>query len=223
MGDSLRGVFDGLVDPARITVVPNGTPKPSIDRTNRDPSHVVFLSNLRRRKGVVEALDAALLVLSQVPSARFSFVGSWEDDELEHELRRKAAPFANAIAFHPPVSGTEKYSYLESASILLFPPTRPEGHPRVVLEALSASLPVVTTNQGAIAETVGNNVAGFVLPRSEPRELAQCVRRLLLDDSLRERMGNAAAARYEECFTQEIADQRLAAWLMSVSGPGCDS
>ena len=91
MGESLRWVFRGLVAEERIAVVPNGTPEPAHVDVARDPHHVLFLSNLRRRKGVVEAVEAALLVLERFPSARFTFAGSWESDELEAELRTRRA------------------------------------------------------------------------------------------------------------------------------------
>ena len=149
MGESLRWVFRGLVPEERIAVVPNGTPEPAHADVARDPHHVLFLSNLRRRKGVVEAVEAALIVLERVPWARFTFAGAWESDELEAELRRRAQRFPDAIEFRPAVRGKEMDRIRGSASILLFPPVEPEGHPRVVLEALAAGLPIVTTNRGA--------------------------------------------------------------------------
>ena len=74
-----------------------------------------------------------------------------------------------AVTFRPPVEGEEKDRLLASAAILLFPPVEPEGHPRVVLEALAAGVPVVTTDRGAIRETVSDGRDGFVLPDPEPR------------------------------------------------------
>ena len=44
------------------------------------PQQVLFFSNLRRRKGIIEAVDAALRVLRECPTARFVFVGDWESD-----------------------------------------------------------------------------------------------------------------------------------------------
>jgi glycosyltransferase involved in cell wall biosynthesis len=217
MGHSLEWVFEGLIPADRIAVVANGTPEHRSSGVHRDPQHVLFLSNLRRRKGVVEAVDAALLALQEQPSARFSFVGAWEDGELERELRRRAAAADGAIVFRPPVQGKDKDDLLASGSILLFPPVEPEGHPRVVLEALAAGLPVVTTNRGAIGETVVDGESGFVLDEPDPARLAEHLRLLLADRDLRERMSTAARARHQELFTQEIADRRLASWLQSVA------
>ena len=77
--------------------------------------------------------------------------------------------------------------------MLLFPPVEPEGHPRVVLEALAAGLPVITTDRGAIAETVVEGESGFVLDHPVPDELAARVLRLLRDPELRDRMSKCRA------------------------------
>jgi glycosyltransferase involved in cell wall biosynthesis len=222
LGESLRGAFDGLVPRDKISVVGNGTPEPGPTDAARDPQHVLFLSNLRRRKGVVQAIDAALIVLRSDREARFTFVGAWEDAELERELRARADAANGQIEFRPPASGREKDRLLASAAVLLFPPIEPEGHPRVVLEAIAAGVPVVATDRGAIRETIEDEVSGFVLPDADPAELADRVLRLLQDADLRDRQSKAARARYLGCFTQAHADRRLAEWLGSVAdAPRC--
>jgi glycosyltransferase involved in cell wall biosynthesis len=216
MGESLRGVFSGLVPLERIAVVPNGTPTHISTGTVRDRRHVVFLSNLRRRKGVVEAVEAARLVISRCTDARFTFAGAWESPELEREVRARTRDVNGSISFLPPVSGETKAALLDSAGVLLFPPTQPEGHPRVVLEALAAGIPVVCTNRGAIAETVVDGHSGYVVPVGTPDILADRVVRLLNNPALRESMGRAAAKRHAELFSQENADRTLTDWLSSL-------
>jgi glycosyltransferase involved in cell wall biosynthesis len=217
MGESLRWVVDGLVPEEQIKVVPNGTPVPTVNASNRDSETILFLSNLRRRKGVVEAVEAAHLVTQKHASARFLFVGEWEDEDLERELRLRASEADGRIEFRTPVMGAEKEQLLSSASMMLFPPSEPEGHPRVVLEALAAGLPIIATNRGAIAETIVDGESGFVLSEPHPRQLADRIARLLGDSELRQRMAVAARERHLTHFTQASADRRLANWLRSVA------
>jgi glycosyltransferase involved in cell wall biosynthesis len=86
-----------------------------------------------------------------------------------------------------------------------------------VLEAIAAGLPVVTTNRGAIAETLTDGESGFILNEPVPEQLADRMIELLGDAKLRERMGNAGRARYLADFTQEEADRKLVDWLSDVA------
>jgi glycosyltransferase involved in cell wall biosynthesis len=218
MGESLRAVFGDLVRADRIAVVPNGTPDPEPNSIVRDGSTVLFLSHLRRRKGIVESVEAALHVLAQKPDVQFLFVGQWENSDLERELLNKTAQAGDGIRFLPMALGEKKRRLLLSSSVFLFPPVEPEGHPRVVLEAIAAGLPVVTTARGAIVDTVVDGENGFVLDGpAEPSELAHRLLRLLDDEELRRRMSEAARTRYLERFTQDQADRLLAEWLKDVA------
>jgi glycosyltransferase involved in cell wall biosynthesis len=131
----------------------------------------------------------------------------------ERKLRERVGQNGNRIRFLPPVSGDEKDELLQSCSVLLFPPTAREGHPRVVLEAICRGTPLVTNDRGAIVETVSDGESAFVLADPDPEELADRILGLLDDQDLRERMGKAARGRYERGYTQEIADRQLADWL----------
>ena len=185
MGESLRSVFDGLVPPERIAVVSNGTPDLGEGDPERRNGTVLFLSNLRARKGLVESVEAARIVLDRHEDARFLFVGAWDDKELERRVRQLAAPAGERIRFLPAVDDEGKREILHSSSILLFPPVESEGHPRVVLEAMATGMPLVTTDQGAISDSVADGEAGFVLDDADPERLADCVLRLLEDEDLR--------------------------------------
>lgn len=217
LGSCLRWIFEGLVPAERIVVVANGTPELELDTSRREAETGLFLGNLLRRKGVLEALEAALIVLRERPQARFVFAGEWESEELEQEIRRRARSVGDRIEFAGIVSGDAKREVLARAGYLLFPPVEPEGHPRVVLEALAAGLPAVTTDRGAIREIVVDRETGFVLPEPVPAELAERILLMLGEPGLRERMGRAARERHLGHFTQEIADGRLARWLLDVA------
>jgi glycosyltransferase involved in cell wall biosynthesis len=217
VGESLRGVFEGLVPDERIAVVANGTPPIDLSTADSTSRQVLFLSNLRRRKGVIESVAAAHIVAQRVPDARFVFAGEWEDDELERTIRLRARALGERIEFRPTVSGRDKERLLTSSRLLLFPPREPEGHPRVVLEALAAGLPVVTTDRGAIGETVEDAVCGFVIPEPDPPMLADRIVRLLENDDLQNEMSRAALSRYHDHFTQARADHRLTEWLLAVA------
>lgn len=76
-----------------------------------------------------------------------------------------------------------------------------EGFPRSILEALRAGLPVVATDVGGVREAVLDGETGFVVPEKDHAILAERLRTLLADPTLRGRMGAAARALYEAHFT----------------------
>ena len=217
LGESLRDLLEGILPSSRIAVVPNGTPDPgSRDHTPGDPVGL-YLGNLYPRKGALEALEAAQIVMRQRPQARFVFAGECPDPSVRERFEGVMAETDGRIELRPPVSGREKDELLFDSGFLLFPPARQEGHPRVVLEAMAAGLPVITTDRGTIAETVIDGQCGYVLPAPVPSELAAFVIELYDDAGFRDEMGRAARARYLERFTEDVADRALADWLEGVA------
>jgi glycosyltransferase involved in cell wall biosynthesis len=75
-----------------------------------------------------------------------------------------------------------------------------DGGCRAVLEAAACGIPAVTTRRGALPEIVRDGETG-VLVDERPESLAAAWSALLADPSLRARMGRAARARAESCFT----------------------
>ena len=86
-------------------MVPNGTPAPDNGQSAHDRQLGVFLGNFLRRKGVIEAVRAAALVVAREPGARFLFVGDWEDEHLEREARALASVAGPQIQFRKLRSG----------------------------------------------------------------------------------------------------------------------
>ena len=72
--------------------------------------------------------------------------------------------------------------------------------PTVIMEAMAAGLPVVSTAVAGIPEMVRNGETGFVVEEKDPATLAQAMNRLLKDEELARRMGAAARTRCDELF-----------------------
>ena len=71
-------------------------------------------------------------------------------------------------------------------------PSRLEGFPITVMEAMQAGVPVVATEVGSIREAVEDGETGFVVPVGDVAAMAAAVRRLAEDPELRTRMGEQA-------------------------------
>jgi glycosyltransferase involved in cell wall biosynthesis len=119
------------------------------------------------------------------------------------------------VVFAGPVEGPVKEALLAEAWIMAFP-SHSEGHPLVVLEGLSAALPVVTTCVGALPDTIEDGVEGYVLGVRDAGALANRIVRLITDDVLRSEMSRRARTRYEREFTAGRFVDSLAAVFLEI-------
>ena len=79
-----------------------------------------------------------------------------------------------------------------NASIVVVP-SRAEGYPLVVMEAMAAASPVVATDLPGIRKQVGTS--GLLIPPDDVEALLRGVQALVDDDGLRRRLGAAAQER----------------------------
>ncbi len=150
-------------------------------------------------KGQRYLVEAASLVLREVPDARFVVLG---EGELRAALERQVAE-----------AHLEKHVFLPGfradvlamhrAFDLFAMPSVTEGLGTSVLDAMAASKAVVATRAGGIPEVVVDKDTGFVVEPRDSRAMAAPIVRLLLDAGLRKRMGDAGLARVRAGFSAE--------------------
>ena len=102
---------------------------------------------------------------------------------------------------------TKKLQLFSKADIFVFPPSEPEGHPWVLVEAMAASLPIIATNQGAISESVIDGQNGYITS-GEPVDIANKIS-LLFNDDIRLRLGKNSNLIYKQKFTEETLVKNL--------------
>jgi glycosyltransferase involved in cell wall biosynthesis len=87
------------------------------------------------------------------------------------------------------------------ATDVLVHPSHFDAFPTTLLEAMSASVPVVATAVGGMLEIVEDGVSGVLIgPPPTAHELAAAIERLIADPGLRGRLAAAGRARYEREF-----------------------
>jgi len=79
-------------------------------------------------------------------------------------------------------------------------PTRADSHAIASLEAMAMELPVITTPVGGVPDVVEEGVTGYLVPKDDPSALADRIRALRDDRSLRLRMGAAGRKRVAASF-----------------------
>jgi glycosyltransferase involved in cell wall biosynthesis len=88
-----------------------------------------------------------------------------------------------------------------------------DGIPNVLVEAMAAGLPVVSTWVSGIPELVLDGVNGLLVPSEDPDALAEAMLRLTKDPDLRERLAAAGAATVASTFDGDVLASRMAGLL----------
>lgn len=204
LGQKLKYLFAEFYSDDRIYVVPNGSDYkiPSAER-NKDTLKMLYLANLQPSKGIEDVLEAVKFLKQQGQNHFYlDVVGGWRTEETKKSCEALVNEFSLPVKFHPPDAGADKFMHLASADIFVFTPRAPEGHPWVMVESMCAGLPIISTDRGAITESVIHDVNGYIVSLQSPQEIADRMKQLLNDKPLREKMGRESRRLYEEKFTE---------------------
>jgi glycosyltransferase involved in cell wall biosynthesis len=93
-------------------------------------------------------------------------------------------------------------SHLGSFDVFALP-SRFEGFPLALLEALLARSAVVAADVGSVAEAIHDGETGLLVPAEDPQALAGAIRRLLESPELRQRLGEQGRQLVLERFTAD--------------------
>src|SRR5438034_7936591 len=167
-------------------------------------------------KGQRYLIDAAHLVVQQVPDARFVILGEGElREHLEKQLREHHLEKHVLLpGFRVDVLGCIKdFDLFVMSSVT-------EGLGTSLLDAMACARPIVATEAGGIPEIVEDGVNGLLVAPRDHTEMAAAIIRLLKDAALRRRLGEAGFTRVGERFTVDRVVAATAAVYARVAGTG---
>jgi glycosyltransferase involved in cell wall biosynthesis len=150
-------------------------------------------------KGQRYLIEAAAVVIRQVPDARFVIAGEGElRPQLERLIKeRHLEKHVLLVGFRP-----DALSLHKRFDIFVLSSTT-EGLGTSLLDAMACGKPIVATSAGGIPEVVEDGITGLLVPARDSEGLAQAIVKLLKDDQLRERYGAAGLARVRERYSAE--------------------
>ena len=177
---------------------------------------ILFLSNLIESKGVFILLDACNLLKKKEIKFECILVGA-EGNISTSQLNKRICQLGlvEEVYYHSKKQGAEKLKIFSEADIFVIP-TFEDCFPLVILEAMSNSLPVVSTFEGGIRDIVENNITGFLVIQKDVESLADKLEILIRNPELRQEMGKSGRKRFEENFTRVIFENRLTEILSKI-------
>lgn len=203
LGNNLKKLFIGFFDDDRIFIIPNGGNYRFPTRASGDLTRLLFLANLIPSKGIFDVLDSLILLNKNHSNIIFDIAGVWFEEDIKSRCLEIVEKNDLPVIFHGQVTGDAKGQLFSDSDIFIFPPIAPEGHPYVIVEAMAAGLPIISTDQGAIIESVKDGVNGFIVEPCRPDQIAEKIQYLLEHPEIRSYMARESRRLYEENFTEE--------------------
>jgi len=200
IGERLAGAT-----PLDVRVLYNGVDTDAFHPRHRAVQGPVLLAvgRLVQKKGFHVLLDALALLAREGVRPRLLLVGDGEEREaLERQARGLGLPEVEFLGMR---THDEVRRLVHTATAMVLPcivgdDGNRDALPTVLLEALAAGLPVLSTPIAGVAEIVDEGNAGLLVPAGEAGPLAQGIARLLDDAALRAKLASAGRARAERCF-----------------------
>lgn len=219
----------------QVVICPNGIPETvsgerlvaSEDNVERGSGaccssptvNLLFLSNLIPSKGVYVLLDACKILKDKGLNFHCNFVGG-ESKEINRSVFEQAVrerALGDCVTYHGPKYGDDKERYWEMADVFV-QPTFEDCFPLTILEAMQHHKPIVSTNEGAVPDMVLDGENGFICKREDAFSLASALERFIVDEALRNTMGEEGYRIYHKKFTLSCFEHRFTEFLREMNG-----
>jgi glycosyltransferase involved in cell wall biosynthesis len=153
---------------------------------------VAIIGRLVRQKGI----DILLQAIANVPEVRLTIAGK---GELEPDLRCTVTELGldDRVEFVGWVDPASIFQRVDAVAL----PSRNEGLPLVLLEAMHVGLPVVASSVGSVAEAIEDGKTGLLVPPEDSQTLARALAGLAESPPRRRRLGAAAQHRAQQHFS----------------------
>lgn len=169
---------------------------------------LLFVGRLDAVKGVTLLLDGFATLRVKHPDATLRIIGDGPD-RAALEAQAQAQGMAGAISFMGYRSQSEVAQVLAETDVLVLP-SFAEGVPVVLMEAMAARVPVVTSQLAGVGELVETGVSGFTCPSGDLASVTARIDQLLSDPALCAQMGAVGQAKVSAEFDSAAEAQWLA-------------
>ena len=208
---SLALQFDSRFE---IPVIPNGVEAEGCDNQNRDwtTPRLLFVGRLVHQKG----LDLAMHALAEFRDMPWEWQIAGDGPQLGvlKSLAEKLQ-IHDRIVFSGWQTREQLLKQYGFSNLFLFP-SRHEGMPNAMLEAMASGLPVIASRIAGNEELVADRETGFLFASENIEALRAALKELLSAAALRQKMGTASRQRVKEHYSWESTAKQYALLLEKV-------
>lgn len=200
-----------------IDLVYNGVELEQYDRVSagsRDPDRLIFVGTLKKRKNVLDAIEAVRMAREKSGrDLKLSIVSSGGEQEAEVMSLQDRYGF---ITYYRRASDGLKIRLLKESSLFVFP-TSKEGFPLVAIEALACGTPFLAYDIPEMSEVVTLTHGGLTVPYGSVDTLAQAICDLVSDEARLKSLARSGRSSVEQSFTwKAVADREERAFRAAI-------
>jgi len=192
----------------KLIYVGNAVNLPLEISKSHDLITILFLTRVVLAKGIIELIDAFLLLQSTYNDIQMRIVGADTlDTPIVKEYLENVDP-DRLIQYIGPVTEEQKNQEYLQADIFAFP-TYVEDQSYAVMEAMSYGLACVASNVGGVPSLIKDGENGLLIKPHDVDSLKKGLERLIIDPKLREHLGKNARKTIEHGFSWEVRSQEI--------------
>ena len=215
--DDVRGfVKSGIARPEQIALILGSGVDPTAFPASQEPEGVpvvVLSCRMIWDKGVAEFVEAARIVNAKDQVARFVLVGDADAQNPASVPRGQLHDWHQEGVVEWWGHSSDMPSVFARSHIVCLPSYYREGIPKVLIEAASSGLPIVTTDAPGCREIVRDGENGLLVPPKDGKALAAALQSLLRSPAQRMRMGVAGREMVVEQFSLDrVISETLAVY-----------
>jgi glycosyltransferase involved in cell wall biosynthesis len=175
-----------------ILVIPNGIELDKFENFSTDylrteqKKSIIFIGRFVPIKGLEYLIKAMDVIQKENENIYLTLVGDGNQRNFLEDMVKKLH-LGKKVIFKGIIENTQVPKYLIQSDVFVLP-SLSEGFPNVILEAMAAGLPIVTTNVGGLAEIIKNGENGYVVEPKNPDQLARKLLDILQNNDLRSLM-----------------------------------
>ncbi len=187
LSDSWKRWFEETIHHRHVVVIKNVIALPHASKIEHDKFILLFLGRLGKRKGIYDLMDVLVSHKAEFDGkVQFLFGGDGDVQQIQAIIKENG--LENIAQYQGWVNGEKKEHLLNLADAYILPSYN-EGLPISVLEAMSYSLPVISTTVGGIPEILKNEENGFIMKPGDKDAIYNAIHTLMKDGKLRDQMG----------------------------------
>jgi len=208
------------IHPEKIEVIHNGI---AFNRTSVNKNKLEaasenitggFIGRFHPVKGFSLLIDVANNVIKEYPNIVFLIIGTGSESR---ELKYKIKNYGIMKNFNFVGNQKDIQFYISKMDFIILP-SKSEGFPNVVLEAMASHKPVVATRVGGVPEVVVHGKTGFIIEPGNVSAMTISIKKLCEDEGLRNKMGRAAFTHAKNQFgIEKMMDKHLKYYLKKIN------